>query len=319
MANETDAKRFLGCCLALGAAVALSLATLCFTYIQNVYFMESITIRTVVPLLLILPYIIAKKLSVFGQERGEIKWLVLNGICYTGRVTLYLYALTVLPIADLSALFVGGSMTMVSILACLVLKESCGVFETVVVLAVIVGTVLVAQPKALIVLVHGGGGAANGLGETRRLVGVGAALASCFCSGWMFVSARRLCHLHFAVTLFHGYVWTIVVSGLFTTVNGAWSIPHGRDWLYLAGFSFNGFLALTLLYQALKFEKASIVGAIQCLEIALSYLLQVTIVKVYPTVYSILGAVLISLTSFACGFRAWLISKSDVDCYEQVE
>ena len=319
MVDEFGATRFLGCCLGLGAAVALSLQSLCFTYIQNVYFMESITTRMVVTLLLILPYIIAKKVSVFGQERGEIKWLVLNGIGYTGRVTLYFYALTVLSIADLTAILVGGSMTMVSILACLVLKESCGVFETVVVLANIVGTVLVVQPEAMIVLVHGGGGAANGLGENRRLVGVGAALASCICNVWVYVSARRLCHLHFAVTLFHASVWTIVVSAVFTTVNGAWSIPHGRDWLYLAGFSFNGFLALTLLYQALRFEKATVVVAIECLKIALSYLLQVTILKVYPTVYSILGAVLMSLTSFACGFRAWLISKSDVDCYEQVE
>ena len=309
MTDESSKDRFFGCCLAFVSAVTLALQALSFTYIQDVYFMESLTIRMSFILLLILPYLIVKKLPVFGEERWELKWLLLNGVCFAGELTLHYYALILLPYADVAALVTSGFMIMAPVCARLILKEPCGLFEFVVVVAVIVGTVLVAQPKALFALATRG--AAN-LHESvsQQLVGTGVVLLSCFCNVWVYLCARRLCHLHYTVTTCHACVWTIAVTAAFTTVNGAWSVPRGWDWLYLSGFAVVGFVAVTSLYQALRLAEASAVGTIKTSEIAVSYALQVTLVGVYPTIYSALGAVLISSTSFACGLRAWLQSRN---------
>ena len=306
-------QRFLGCCLALISSVTFAAQGLFFKLLTDVYATEILFVRMVTTVVLLLPFLCVGDFALLGDRGVDLLWLCVGGVSAAGEIALHYYAMQLMPYADVSAIIFSG-FVLVMFFAWVFLRESCGAFEIIVTLITIAGIVLVAHPEAIFAAVSGTSDAARSDYFASRLAGTGVALLSCCCTVGVFLSARRVCHIHYAVLTFHAAFWGTIMSATITCVVGQWTIPaNTAEWLYLLGVTTFGFVSILFVYQALRLEEAGAVSMVRTSEITFSYIMQIIFMGQYPNVYAAVGAVIISFTSVACGLRAWLRTRKKED------
>ncbi|XP_001849093.2 solute carrier family 35 member G1 [Culex quinquefasciatus] len=298
---------YLGLILATVSSLFFSLCSVIVKGLVDINPIELATFRFIGVLLPSIPIAIYKEESLF--PRGKRIILVLR--CFVGTTGLMLsfYAFRHMPLADASVI-IFSTPVFVALFARLFLRESCGMFNVITIVLTLIGVVLISRPSTLF-----GEGAASSMADEQVVEtsydvwGPVAALSSTLFSANAYVLLRALKGLHYSVIMTNFGAFALVYTLIVCYYLGALCWPLcGTDRLLviaLALFSFGGQILLTL---ALQFEQAGPVAIARSADIVFAFIWQIMFFKETPTLYSVMGALLVVSSVLLSGLRKWALA-----------
>ncbi|XP_074654629.1 solute carrier family 35 member G1-like, partial [Tubulanus polymorphus] len=293
--------RSIGIFQALLSALFFSVQALFVNRVNDVNPLEITFFRMTVQAICIVPVVAYQKQSFIGEATD--RWALLaRAIFGTLSMSLMYYAIHHMPLGDASVLHF-SSPVFVGLLACVLLKEACGIFEVVTTIFTLCGIVFIAQPH----FIFRTNIKSAKYTESERLIASGCALGASACGAAVHISLRKLKHVHFSTVVFTYSVWGMIQSGILTYIIGAWTLPKSwRTWLELIGVGVTAVMAQTCFTKALQTENAGTVSLLRSMEIVFAFMWQLIIIYDFPHLFSIIGAAIISLCAVAQGVRKWI-------------
>ncbi|XP_058451308.1 solute carrier family 35 member G1 [Malaya genurostris] len=296
---------YLGIILATISSLFFSLCSVIVKGLVDINPIELATFRFIGVLLPSIPIAIYKEESFFPKGKRII--LVLR--CFVGTTGLMLsfYAFRHMPLADASVI-IFSTPVFVAIFARLFLRESCGMFNVLTIFLTLIGVVLITRPPFLF-----GYGVHNVADEqvvsNYDVWGPVAALSSTLFGANAYVLLRALKGLHFSVIMTNFGAFALIYTLIVCYYLGALCWPLcGSDRLLviaLALFSFGGQILLTL---ALQYEQAGPVAVARSADIVFAFIWQIMFFEETPSVYSILGALLVVSSVVLSALRKWALA-----------
>jgi drug/metabolite transporter (DMT)-like permease len=187
---------------------------------------------------------------------GSRVLLLVRGIAAGLQGAVMYYAVKILPLADYTMLLSLKSV-FVTLLSCVFLKESCGIFEIANLVLILTGVTLVIQPPFLF-----------GVGETEEYSGemvlAAAALTAAVGLGSTIpVILRRLRHLHWAALASSNRIISILEYVPLVLYLGEQCFPAcGYDRLKILAMGLMASVIQMLNIHAFKLEEAHIIGLV---------------------------------------------------------
>lgn len=244
--------------------------------------------RGVVTLVLSYALLRHQGISPWGVDR---KRLLLRGLFGTGGLVCFFFAVTQLPLAEVTVIhYLNPIFT--ALLAALVLKEAMGAALVGALVAAVAGTILVSKPTFLF------GGVV-----TLPAVGVAAALGGALFSACAYVTVRRVVRTdHPHVVVFYFPVVAVPLTMPFAVARWVW--PSATGWLLLLGIGVVTQIAQVLLTQGLKLVPAGRGTAVGYIQIVFAAIWGMILFGETPSWTTGLGAALIVIsTSSLMGWK----------------
>lgn len=238
--------------------------------------------RGVVTLVLSYGLLRHRGIDPWGVDR---KRLVLRGVFGTGGLACFFYALTVLPLAEVTVIhYLNPILT--AVLAAVLLKERVGLGLVLALLAAVAGMLLVTRPSFL-------------FGEritTLPLDGVLAALGGALFSACAYVTVRRVIRTDDPHVVVFFFPLVAVPATLPFAIN-SWVWPTATGWLLLLGIGVVTQVAQVLLTQGLKLVPAGKGTAVGYIQIVFAAGWGLLLFDETPSLMTGLGATLIVLAT----------------------
>ena len=258
-------------------------------------------------------------------EPGERWPLFLRGIFGFLAFGLSYVSFRMIPLADASTIIFSAPVY-VSIFACVLLKEDCGLFQVINIGITIVGVLLISKPTFIFGYDH------ESVVEAEfRLEGTIVAFISSLCAAFTFVMIRRLQKTPAAVVISVFSIVSIVVGILVLAVlanafpdhssgfSSGIGVPETyEEILWLVANGLCGVLGQLLLTVSLKIEEAGLVSLARTIDIVMAFLLQAAFLNEIIHWTSILGAVIVAIGVCISALRKWLNSRSK-DCEKNLK
>ena len=220
-----------------------------------------------------------------------------------------------IPLSDATTI-TAAAPVFVSIVAWIILKEECGIFQVFTVLLTIIGVALVSKPTFIFGEVQG---EKNSL--ERRAEGSILALMACLTAAGVFIAIRRLqttpglvvINAYCCVSIIGSFILAVILSFFFaaSTFSGGIGIPTTwKEILYLTLSGFTGVFGQICLTSALKIEEAGLVALARTADIIVAFVFQIVFVKdeiIHWTSY--VGAVIVFIAVALTALRRWLRGK----------
>jgi drug/metabolite transporter (DMT)-like permease len=261
----------------LAAALFFSLMSVCVKLAgERLPAEEIILARAIVSLVLSYAVVRRSGLSLRGNARGL---LVLRGIFGSCGLYCFFYAVTVLPLAEVTTIhYVNPILT--ALLAAVFLRERVGWGLAAAICVSLAGVVVVARPS----LVFGG--------DALDSFAVGVALTGALFSAAAYVTVRRLrtSDHPVVVVLYFPLVATPIFLPLALRV---WVWPTPLEWLVLLGVGVATQVAQICLTEGLARTPAGPATTVGYVQIAFAMLWSATIFGVVPDLVAIAGATLV--------------------------
>ncbi|XP_050070445.1 solute carrier family 35 member G1 [Anopheles maculipalpis] len=297
---------YLGIILATVSSFFFSLCSVIVKGLVDVNPIELATFRFIGVLLPSIPIAIYREETFFPEGKRII--LVLR--CFVGTTGLMLsfYAFRHMPLADASVI-IFSTPVFVAIFARLFLREACGMFNVITIILTLIGVVLITKPPFLF-----GDNQVSIVDEQIMengydIWGPVAALSSTLFGANAYVLLRALKGLHFSVIMSNFGAFALLYTLIVCYYIGALCWPLcGTDRLLviaLALFSFGGQILLTL---ALQYEQAGPVAIARSADIVFAFIWQIMFFKETPSLYSVLGALLVVSSVVLSGLRKWALA-----------
>lgn len=234
-------------------------------------------------------------------------------LCLTGlfgsiqQVTSY-YAITFIPVADGTAVLLSAPV-FVSIFACVLLKEKCGLFQIVTVLLALIGVFLVCRPS----FIFGEHSQAHRIDPGHRLLGFGLVGLGCILMAAMYITLRKATHVPFAITNAVLAIFSIVVGVVFTFLSGRELKQPSCGWdsTFVVSSAVLGTVGMLLFVLATQIEHAGPVSVARSSEIVFAFCWQMSLLGDIPSWTSLLGATAVVSSVALIGFQKWADSKKD--------
>ena len=231
------------------------------------------------------------------------------GLCYI--------AYRMIPLADASTI-VFSAPVYVSVFACILLKEECGVFQAFTVIVTIAGVLLISKPTFLFGDAHEAVQAV-----ALRMEGTVLAFISSLAAALTFVMIRKLqrtpsavvINMFSIVSIICGVISLAITYFVFYEEAGEFAQGIGipETWQeigWLFGNGMCGVLGQLCLTVALKIEEAGLVSLARTIDIVMAFLFQVVFLKSEEVHWtSVLGAVIVCIGVCVSALRRWLKSK----------
>lgn len=285
-----------------------------FTFTFSLYF--SSLNRSFVQMFVYLPVIVYNGFNLMGAKGERIALFsrgffgfVSFGLCYI--------AYRMIPLADASTI-VFSAPVYVSVFACILLKEECGIFQAFTVIVTISGVLLISKPTFLFGDTH------EAVTEVAlRMEGTILAFISSLSAALTFVMIRKLQRTPAAVVINMFSVVSIVCGVLSLaiiyycfyeeadTLAQGIGIPDTWEEIgWLVGNGLCGVLGQLCLTVALKIEEAGLVSLARTIDIVMAFIFQIAFLKQEQVHWtSILGAVIVCIGVCVSALRRWLKSK----------
>lgn len=226
-------------------------------------------------------------------------------------------AYRMIPLADASTI-VFSAPVFVVIFAWLVLKEECGLFQTVILIITLIGVVLISRPT----FIFGGRDEEEG---TLRIEGTIVAVIASLFTAMNFIVIRKLPKTPAAVII-NAFSVIAITFGILTLVITRNLVP-GKGGLLgemvyapsslheigcLVGNGVCGVLGQFCLTVALKVEEAGLVSLARTIDIVLAFVFQVIWLPEEVVEWtSVLGAVIVSSAVCLTAFKKWMSQRPD--------
>lgn len=231
-----------------------------------------------------------------------------------------------------ASIIIFSAPIIVLIFACAFLKEQCGLYQSFVVILNTFGLCLTVKLPSLLEegLVRQiwtvPSTSLNSTSETNYLnntvntiqdlnhpiylSGVLEAFSSTLFAASVYIILRKARAAHYSVIMFNfGWV-AIIETGLLTLVFGDYNMPEtAKDWVLILLLMFFSFVGQILLTKSLQIEQAAPVAIVRsATDIILAFFWQIWLFNSTPDVWSISGALLVTLSIFLTSLRQWVLS-----------
>ncbi|CAG2175509.1 unnamed protein product, partial [Oppiella nova] len=241
-----------------------------------------------------------------------------------------------LPIADASVIIFSVPV-FVSLFACIFLKESCGIFQTITVMLTMLGLSLTTKlpiifgsdgdinvnsqfvnstTHSLLVNMTVVSDSRHELMQTQKLhhlYGVLSALTSTIFASSVFIFIRKAKGAHHSVIMFNfGWV-AIVETVIITALMDGFSAPKTlTEWLLIILLGIFSFCGQILLTRSLQLEQAGPVSVVRAAtDIALAFVWQLWLFNDVPDIWSITGAFLVTNCIIITSVRKWVLTQPE--------
>ena len=288
---------FVGIILAMTSALFFSSSALLIKLAESIPSVEVTFIRLTLQLAFALPPMIFFK-DEFIYPWKKTKFLVLRGVIGVTAMTLSIYTIKHMSLADARVIFY-TSPVHTAILGRIFLKESVSKFDVIAMLLSIGGVILIARPTFL----FGSQGHASGSMHTwiPTLVAVIAAIGAAFAT----ILTRKMCQeVGVRVVIFYFFLVGSIVSFAASMISGFKYPDCGTyDAIYVIVAAFLGYGGQWLATKALTMEKASVVSLVRTIGLVYSFIFQITILHDVPSGLSIGGAALVLLCNVCIFYK----------------
>ena len=293
---------FVGIILSMTSALFFSSSALLIKLAESIPSLQVSFMRLTIQLSFALPAMIFFK-DEFIYPWKKTKFLVLRGVTGVTAMTLSIYTIKHMPLADARVIFY-TSPVHTAILGRIFLKESISKFDVIAMLLSIGGVVLIARPTFLF------GSHREASGSTRVWIPTLLAVVSAIGAAFSTILTCKMCQeVGIRVVIFYFFLVGSIVSFAASMISGFKYPDCGTyDAIYVIVAAFLGYSGQLLATKALTMEKASVVSLIRTIGLVYSFIFQITILHDVPSGLSIGGAVLVLL----CNVCIFLKKISDM-------
>ena len=249
--------------------------------------------------------------------KGERINLFLRGVFGFLDIGLSYVAYRMIPFADASTIIFSAPVY-VSVFACIILKEECGIFQIFIIGMTIGGVLLISKPTFLF-----GMDPESVVGVDLRMGGTIVAVTASLCASLTYVIMRRLqktpaavvINCFSVVSIIMGISVLAIIRNFFKEEAGTLSEGVGvpETWQEILWVIANGLCAVLgqlCVTVALKIEEAGLVSLARTIDIVMAFIFQVAFLHnevIHWT--SIVGAVIVCFGVCVSTLRRWLRGK----------
>jgi drug/metabolite transporter (DMT)-like permease len=245
---------------------------------------------------------------IFGVK-GERSYLIQRSFWGFVCFTFSYYSLSYVSLSDASAIAFSAPV-FVSIFACVLLKEPCGVFQITTIVCTLVGVFLIARPS----FIFGSEAGDKLFSVTDRIIGTSLSFLTALTMAYTFVVIRRLQQTPTTTvinffSMFTIVAGTVVVLILKYATSFPVRMPAQKDIIFLFINGMCGVVGQGFLVISLKIEQAGLVSLTRTFDIVMAFIYQVACLNQEAELMSIIGAVIVSAGCVACGLKKFLEAK----------
>ncbi|XP_076364148.1 solute carrier family 35 member G1-like isoform X1 [Tachypleus tridentatus] len=290
---------FLGILCALISAIFFSTASFIVAFVTTVDPIEILVIRSGIQMVLCVPVIIYNQNPFFGIS-GERNFLCMRAIVGTVAMGMGYYSIRLIPLADASTIML-SSPALITLFACMILREPCGMFQIFTITITLIGVVLISRPSFLfdVILV-------DQVSSENRVQGSLMAFCACTARALSFITMRKLQKTPTPVVIFMFSLSSIVFGLFYLFITGTLSVPScGQEAVLLVVCGLCGTFGQLLMTTALKCEEAGPVSIARTADVVLAFIYGVSFLDQYPSWTSIVGAFLVCSSFVLTAMKKW--------------
>jgi len=242
--------------------------------------------------------------------RDRRPWLLLRGsLGFTG-FTCYYYAMSQLTLADATTIFFTAPLY-TGILGYLFLKERISKFDIACTLVSVCGVIMIVRPPFIFGADSGDGSEDSGSDRTSNTgtahtAGVIAAIMGSLFSACVYIAIRKVGPgVHPLVLVGYMGLVGMFIAPLLSIIQPFELPPTAEAWLGLIGVGLISFIGQIFFNKGVQLEKAGPASMIRNLDVAFSFMWQITIQGIHPHTWSVIGAIIISASVVVMGVRKW--------------
>ncbi|KAI1290262.1 Solute carrier family 35 member G1 [Halotydeus destructor] len=297
--------RLAGILLAMLSSLTMATASFTVKLTPGVHPTEVVIIRSVVQLAVYGPLILLTGGS-FKAAKGETWSLFMRGAFgFTGFALSYA-SLHLIPLGD-SSTIVFSAPVYVSIFACILIGEACGLFQVLVIAITMSGVLLISKPTFLF------GDNDSVTDATYRTEGTIMSFVSSVAMALTFIMMRKLQKTPATVVIAWFSIISLVMGAIVLTLayffldqNHLIRLPTDftrNEWLLLLGNGLCGVFGQLCLTVALKLEEAGVVSLVRTTDIIMAFIYQVAFLDEAVHWTSLVGAAIVMLAVVVSGVR----------------
>jgi len=258
------------------------------------------TLRAVVLISVAVTSVLWSKQNVFG-EKGDRLWLFLRCIA-TCEFIVAIFSVKFIPVTEFSVImFTSPIFTL--LLAWILLKESAGFYEVVMVLTTITGVMIVVNPVKIISSVHD-------VSTVNHIIGCSLAAVKAVLMAFSTIIIRRLKHIHFSVLMFWQSLPVMAYCVTFVFVFDAWDVPESPiEIIYVVVAAIAGCSSSFLKILSLRYAKAGHVSIVRCSTVVFAALYQLFLFQHPLTTTTIIGSVIICFSIVLIKVKGCVLKK----------
>lgn len=230
--------------------------------------------------------------------KGHRKMLIIRSILGSTNLLIHFYALKHMPIADVN-MAAAAAPALTVLFGRIFLKEKIIILDGINLILVVFGVILIIKPPFIF-----GYGPEYQRDPEYYMAAISVAVG-CVLQANVYIALRMLKSVPFASVLFVFGLIGALESAIGVLLFATPCMPAcGSDRVYMVAVGFLSFLAQIGLTVALKFEGAGLTSILRkAFDIFFSFVFQIAIFNDIPGIFSILGAILISIVIMGSGIK----------------
>ncbi|WP_240642339.1 DMT family transporter [Nonlabens xiamenensis] len=227
--------------------------------------------RSLGTLMITMPYLVWKRMSIWGNKRGL---LVLRGVAGAASLLLYFASLSHLPVGTAVVLRY-LSPIFAAFIAVVWLKESVRPIQWLFFLLAFAGVLLI-----------------KGVGGDMSWLGLGLILSSAIILGLVFVSIAKIgTSDHPMVIINYFMAMGTILGGLLSIY--FWKNPIGTQWWWLIGLGWIGFIGQLFMTKAFQMAATHQVAPLKYLEVLFTVMMGIVWFGEFYSLWALLGMVMV--------------------------
>eukprot|EP00094_Tigriopus_californicus_P007819 TCALIF_07530-PA protein Name:"Similar to SLC35G1 Solute carrier family 35 member G1 (Homo sapiens)" AED:0.08 eAED:0.08 QI:0/1/0.6/1/1/1/5/61/373 len=237
--------------------------------------------------------------------KGHRKMLITRSILGSTNLLIHFFALKHMPIADVN-MAAAAAPALTVLFGRIFLKEKIIILDGINLILVVFGVILIIKPPFIF------GYGPEYQRDPKYYTAAISVSVGCILQANVYIALRMLKSVPFASVLFVFGLIGAMESAIGVLLFATPCMPAcGSDRVYMVAVGFLSFLAQIGLTVALKFEGAGLTSILRkAFDIFFSFVFQITIFNDIPGIFSVLGAILISIVIIGSGIKKIVDSLS---------